>query len=279
MNNCINCERSIAAEYQYCPSCGQRTAVHRLNFHDITHDGLHYVTHADKGVLYLILHLAKYPGRVAREYVSGKRKKYFPPLNFFLLVAGIMVFSATYLQSFQPPVTDASLNQRIEQMKANPQVKAVMEKDPAFTTRLKKVFIRQEKSQRFIAKYSNIIAMIATPLLSFICYLFYWRGKYSYVEHIVANLYFTGFTSLIYAVIIGPANSAFKFHPLYFLAVFFAFEIGFRAWSYYQFMDKGTKTSLFKAIGVQSVAVLGWGAISFVSIFIYMRNGFWGLLD
>ena len=26
-----------------------------------------------------------------REYVEGKRKKYFPPLNFFLIVAAIYV--------------------------------------------------------------------------------------------------------------------------------------------------------------------------------------------
>jgi hypothetical protein len=280
MDNCINCERSIAVEFQFCPTCGQRTAVHRLNFHDITHDGLHYVTHADKGVLDLILHLAKYPGKVAREYVLGKRKKYFPPLNFFLLVAGIFVFSANFLQSFEPPVTDASLDQRIEGMKASsPAFKTAIEKSPTLKTKLKRVFIRQDRAQHFTAKYSNFIAMVATPLVSFICFLFYRKGRYTYVEHLVANLYFGGFMSLLYAVIMAPMNSAFHFSPLYFMGVFFAAEIGYRAWSYYGMFEKNSRAALLKAIGVQAVAVLGWGLISFSLIMLYITNGFWGLVN
>lgn len=278
MDNCINCEQSIAVEFQYCPGCGQRTALHRLNFHDISHDGLHYVTHADKGMLDLVLQLVKYPGKVAREYISGKRKKYFPPLNFFFIVAGIFVFSVSFLQSFQPRITEASLDQRIESMKADPGFRKAVESSRTLAGKLKKMFIRQDKAQHFMAKYSNFVAMVATPFVSFICFLFYRKGRYSYVEHLVANLYFGGFMALLYALVLAPANSLLHFNPIYFMAFFFAAEIAYRAWAYYGMFEKDSKPALFKAIGVQAVAVLGWGAISTTVIMLYMTNGFWGLV-
>ncbi len=61
-------------------------------------------THADKGLFQLLRDLVIKNGQVAREYVDGKRKKYFSPLNFFLLVAAVFVFFFS-LQS--PPETIA----------------------------------------------------------------------------------------------------------------------------------------------------------------------------
>ena len=45
----------------------------RLHLHDIGHALVHAVTHADHSIFSLIKDLALHPGRVAREYVEGKR--------------------------------------------------------------------------------------------------------------------------------------------------------------------------------------------------------------
>jgi hypothetical protein len=60
-----------------------KTDLHRISMHEVVHDGVHYFTHADKGLPQLVRDLVLKGGVVAREFVNGKRKKYFSPLNFF----------------------------------------------------------------------------------------------------------------------------------------------------------------------------------------------------
>lgn len=95
--NCLNCGSAFTPDAKYCAACGQKAATHRMHFHDIWHDLIHYFTHADKGIFHLLKDLATKPGLVAREFVEGKRQKYFRPLNFFLIVAGLVVFMTSML--------------------------------------------------------------------------------------------------------------------------------------------------------------------------------------
>jgi hypothetical protein len=62
--NCLNCGSGLGAGYKFCATCGQKANTHRLSFHEIGHDALHYVTHADKGIFHLIKELARRPGKV-----------------------------------------------------------------------------------------------------------------------------------------------------------------------------------------------------------------------
>src|SRR5688572_5577066 len=93
--NCLNCGSGLGTANKFCASCGQKANTHRLSFHDLGHDALHYITHADKGIFHLIKELARRPGTVAREYIDGKRAKYFKPINLFLIVGTILVFMTT----------------------------------------------------------------------------------------------------------------------------------------------------------------------------------------
>ena len=81
--NCFNCEASLEKGFEFCPQCGQPAHHHRLNLSHISHEVLHFFTHADKGIFYLVKELFIKPGVVTREYIAGKRKKYFSPLSFF----------------------------------------------------------------------------------------------------------------------------------------------------------------------------------------------------
>ena len=87
--NCLNCQATLEPQQKFCPDCGQKTDTHRLSLGHIWHDLVHAFTHADKGFLHLIKHLAIKPGKAAREYVNGHRKKYFNPFNFLILVVGV----------------------------------------------------------------------------------------------------------------------------------------------------------------------------------------------
>ena len=77
MTNCLNCNHPLTEGQHFCANCGQKAALKRLNLHDIWHDVVHYFTHADKGIFQLLKQLVTKTGIVAKEYVEGKRKKYF----------------------------------------------------------------------------------------------------------------------------------------------------------------------------------------------------------
>ena len=79
--DCLNCGTSLSARDYFCPRCGQKADTHRLTWKHFGHEVLHAVTHADASVLHLFRDLLVRPGTVAREYLAGKRKKYFSPFT------------------------------------------------------------------------------------------------------------------------------------------------------------------------------------------------------
>ena len=54
MLNCLNCNAPLTSTQKFCGECGQKTALKRVNLHDVLHDAIHYFTHADKGIFTLL---------------------------------------------------------------------------------------------------------------------------------------------------------------------------------------------------------------------------------
>jgi len=237
--------------------------------HEVIHEGVHYFTHADKGIFLLVRQLLFKKGNVAKEYIAGKRKKYFPPLNFYLLVATIMVLIFSFVSS--PSSDVASVHPEVNQIK-----------DPVQKQKVIRIYERQGVAVNFINKYSNIVAMIAVPLIAFIYWLFYLRGRYNYTEHLVGCMYMTGFTNLIYAILFVPVSLIFaKGSNISFLLImiFILFQVIYNAIFYYHFIGKNTITSAIKASAVSFIGVGFWFSLSAILVGVYIKNGFWGLLN
>jgi Protein of unknown function (DUF3667) len=93
----------LVAEWRFCPDCGQVASTPRLTLHEIGHETLHALWHVDRSALSLIRALAVRPGRVALEYVSGRRKRYYGPFAFLLVTVAVAA-AAIALTNF-PAVT------------------------------------------------------------------------------------------------------------------------------------------------------------------------------
>lgn len=262
--NCLNCGTAIEPGHHFCPQCGQKADTHRISLHEITHDAIHYFTHADKGIFHLIKALAAHPGKVASEYIAGKRKTYFKPLNFFLIVAGIVVFMTTTLRKEYPRPTNRS-----------PQDRAYVKNTAQFSMAAQ-AGIRAGKANQFTSRYSNFITMLATPLFAGFFWLFYTRGKYRYLEHLVANMYFVPFIMLFYGLVVIPVQRFSSSYSVFMtaLGLFFLFEILYRGIAYYQFMNKKGGWYLAKSIGVSLLASAVWIAVSYGLVWYYIRYGF-----
>ena len=263
---CRNCETAYPKHYNYCPNCSQKSNLHRLTFHDIVHEAIHYFTHADKGFFQLIRDLFTKRGLVAYEYINGKRKKYFPPLNFFLIIVAIFVFVATM----------GTPQEKENVLKTHPEINQIA--DPVDRAQTIAVYERMDKATRFLSKYSNLMAMCSLPLSALVFWLFYRRAKYNYVEHLVAGIYMTGICILVYAVVIMPLSFwlGFKGRPA--IVLFFVLQLLYFAVFYYGFLQKSTKAQFAKALGVSFVNLALWATLSSSLVRFYIISGFGGLL-
>lgn len=88
---CANCEFHFSGKY--CSNCGQKADVPRFTFAHIFEEVFHAFTHADKSFLTFVKKLFLNPGKVAYEYIiERKRKQYFNPFTFFLLIVAVNAF-------------------------------------------------------------------------------------------------------------------------------------------------------------------------------------------
>jgi hypothetical protein len=262
--DCLNCGTPLLAGQHFCAQCGQKAETHRISLHEITHDAVHYFTHADKGIFHLLKGLITRPGIVAREYIDGKRKSWFKPLNFFLIVIGVVVFMTS------------SLHKEYPRPASRPSVAQAQRPDPATMERYRAMGLRAANSSRFTAKYSNMISMLATPLFAGFFWLFYRRARYNYLEHLVANLYFVPMVMLLYGLVVIPIQRVSGSYNVFMMALgfFFLWEIIYRALAYYQFIGKKGGWQLFKSFAVSLLASAFWIAISYGLVWYYIRYGF-----
>jgi hypothetical protein len=158
----------LADAQRFCGGCGQKTGRARLTMRDISHDCLHALTHADHSVFALVKGLAWRPGRVSREYIEGKRKKYFGPLAFLFITVGLASFMVIMSgENFFSPVPDNGI--------AN-----------------------------FLQQHINLIIFLQVPVLAGVCaMLFHGTGLY-YAEHLVLAAYTSGFRLLFLALVGVP---------------------------------------------------------------------------
>ncbi len=169
VHSCANCDTSITPAQRFCAQCGQRTGRERLTMHDIGHDALHALVHVDHSIFALIKALAIHPGRVAREYIEGKRKKHFGPFAFLAIAVGLASFMVvlTGVHWFSP-VTDSG-------------------------------------AAGFLQRHFNLVILMQMPILAGICALLFWKNRFNYAEHLVLSAYTSGFRILVLALVATPA--------------------------------------------------------------------------
>lgn len=86
--HCLNCANAIGPAERFCPRCGQRTDTARLNMTDVVRDLMHSFVNIERSPLAFAWALLTRPGVVAREFVDGKRRRYYGPFATFTVLIG-----------------------------------------------------------------------------------------------------------------------------------------------------------------------------------------------
>ncbi len=152
---CLNCDAPLHGKF--CADCGQKSSTHRITLrHFITHDLVHGVWHLDKGLLFTIRETFTRPGYAARDYIAGKRIRYYNVFYLLLLVIGVHVL----------------LNHFIGSGEVTP-----VEEEPEDGINL----------SGFINTYVKFILFAAIPLFALNSRLLFGRMGLNFAEHVVIS--------------------------------------------------------------------------------------------
>lgn len=261
--NCLNCATLLTADDKFCPNCGQKSNTHRLSMSHIWHDLTHAITHTDKGFFYTLKGLFYKPGIVAREYLAGKRKKYFNPFSLLVIILGVYILANSVFKPFSQNVFSYENKGKPSWIQTESQRK-----------KFEKMMQRRHNLSEFMNNRINVVLFISTPFLALIMWLFYGR-RYNYAENLSTMAYVNSFISITTIFVFSPLLYFLQDGPLKSLVFFvmLASHVFYLAFVYYQLVGHKSWKGYLKAFGTSLVAIISWGIFSTGIGMLYVMYG------
>ncbi len=264
--NCLNCGADLLPGMSFCAACGQRATVHRITLKHFVHEGFHAFTHTDKGIFHLLKSLAINPGSTARAYILGKRKSYFNPFTFFLILMGLFVLSNSL---FKPAGKKLEPDARVLQNMPSSQAR----------TKYVGMISRVNKANAVFQKNGNVVAMIAVPFISFLSWLFFRKRGFNYAEHLTANMMFIAFSNLVFTLLVFPTQAIFRSGNAMFSVILagMVFQVLYFSWSLNGFLQLKKTGEQFKSFAVSLLCIVLWAVFSMtaMAVYIYQSRDFY----
>jgi hypothetical protein len=152
--NCLNCGKAVHGKY--CSNCAQKSETQRITpKHFVAHDLVHGMFHIEKGLFFTILQIAKRGGNTAKEYIAGKRVRYYNVFYLSLILLGFNILLSFFQKSIKP--------------------ESAMQITGTAVT-----FVD------YLARHVKLIVLTLIPLLAMNTWLVFRKNKYNFAEHMVA---------------------------------------------------------------------------------------------
>ncbi|HEY3387127.1 MAG TPA: DUF3667 domain-containing protein [Saprospiraceae bacterium] len=162
MEHCKNC--GLPVENEYCSHCGQKIMIPRISFGSVLHEIFHFFTHLEKGFLFTSRQLLLDPGRTIISYIDGKRKKYQPPVSYFLIWTTIFILTLYLFEKIFGENRVINYNDYF---------------GPGSTT-------------NYAISHLSIMLTMIIPFQAFYLYLLITKQRYNYFETLVAGIFAIG---------------------------------------------------------------------------------------
>lgn len=235
---CANCNGLV--ETNFCPNCGQKKEIHRISGGHVVHEGFHSVTHTDKGFLLLLKVLLLRPGHVAKEYIAGKRKKYFNPLSFLVISSALLAYFGT-------------ITGYMDRLTSNSNRSASRQRSEAWNEVME------------IASHNGkwLTLLLMAPLFAALSWLFFLRKRYNYAENFVLHAFIFGEAAMIRLLIFIPISLLFPQYFTWFnLLIYEILYLTFLTVAYKQFFQEHLALTIVKVILARALfIILFWGLI------------------
>ncbi|HAW82051.1 MAG TPA: hypothetical protein DCX27_21525, partial [Balneola sp.] len=83
-NHCLNCNEPVSGNY--CSNCGQKFQPTKLPLRIYLEDTVETLFNVDNRVFKTLKDLFLKPGKITKEYISGHRATYLPPLRIYISI-------------------------------------------------------------------------------------------------------------------------------------------------------------------------------------------------
>jgi len=190
---CKNCGSSQIDKY--CSNCGQKVYTRRFTLKSFFFVFLDAFS-IEKGFIHTFKLLFLKPGVIINEYISGKTKKYFNPLKYVILIAGLFafliattnVFDISYQSAKDVVHNNNELPKQAEEINQNNDKTALFE----------------NKMVEYLKKYINLIPLLLIPFTSLITKWFYRSKNLFYGEFLIINCFIFAQTFVITILFLIP---------------------------------------------------------------------------
>lgn len=167
---CKNCEHHYKGKF--CSNCGQKATEEAIGLKYFLHDIPHSVFHIDKGFFYTLFVLIKNPSKALKEYLIGKRIKFFKPIAFVILMSTICTILIKGLKYL--------INLRFQSLNNGNIIKF---------------------GNGIFENYTSLLIFILIPILSLVTWLCFKNRKYNYWEHFLINCFLATYLNVFFLFI------------------------------------------------------------------------------
>ena len=247
MNICKNCDNHFTKEF--CNKCGQKIP-HKITMTHIAHELLHSFTHADKGFFHLLIQLFIRPGIVAKEYIlEGKRKRYFMPFQYILIIGTLGAFVAVNSHYFSNTM---SMIDKLNGPTSERQLKFII------------------SFGGLISKYYNILILCQLPFFAFASYLIFKKYKLNYAEHLTFQTFISAQSTII-SMLIMLIILLLKQSSIFLVPIVSAISFSYQIFAIKQFFNEKNLKGTIKATVSSFIGVILFSLVMTVFVIIFIK--------
>ncbi len=235
---CPNCDSPNINNF--CSNCGQKIYIKRFNlrgFFGVVGSALNI----EKGFLHTMIWMFRNPGTVVNDYLKGKTRTYYNPLNYILIIAGVYAFLILSLDILDRSIEATNEIMGYNEMQASPEALEL-----------------QKRWIGFVKSYVNFIPILMIPFASLFSKWYYRKQKLYYGEHLIL-ITFIFAQSILISIIVSPLALVFSRIPDIFPLINISYTLIFFSYALFKIFKK----SVFKSI-------LGSIVIYFGSFILFM---------
>lgn len=176
--NCKNCGHALGEHDHFCPNCGQGTSVDKIQFKSLIQEFTESIFQFNHGFFFTLVSLFSHPGASLSEYLQGKRRTYYRPLAYALVLSTIYFLITRVIG--QPTWMDDFVAGWLSE------TGDAVDKSPVLLI--------------WFSKNYAYASLLVLPVFSLASFLSFRKQGRNYTEHIVINSYITGQQAIFYSI-------------------------------------------------------------------------------